>query len=104
MGIEFPSRTLLRIAYYYHQVKRLSADDPGNNPYGEPPYTSLEHRGMQIEFEVDYSQEYLLLNQGRVHVLNFNCPHHDYYHEDAAVMASQMQDFVRSLETASELG
>ena len=94
----------MRIAYYYHQGKRLPADDPGNNPYGELLCTSLERRGVQVEFEVDYSQEYLLRNRGRIDVLHFNWPHHDYYHEDASIMASQMQDFVRSLEKARELG
>ena len=94
----------MRIAYYYHQGKRLPADDPGNNPYGELLCTSLERLGVQVEFEVDYSQEYLRRNQGRIDVLHFNWPHHDYYDDDASVMARQMQDFVQSLEKARELG
>ena len=99
-----PPRAVLRVAYYYHQGERLPADHPKNNPYGELLCSALERRGVEVEFEVDYSLDYLERNRGRIDVLHHNWPHHDYYHDDRAVMVRQMRDFVRSLETARELG
>lgn len=59
---------------------------------------------MAVEFTVDFDEGYLRRNQGRVDVLDFNWPHHDYYHDDAAIMERQMRSFVGNLQLARDLG
>ena len=94
----------MRIAYYYHQRERLSPSHEGNNPYGALLCEALERQGAEVEYSVDYSPEYLRRNQGRIDVLHWQWPHHDYYHDDAEIMQRQMEDLVASLELARELG
>jgi len=96
--------SVLRVAYYYHQSKRLAADHEGNNPYGALLCDALERHGLEVEYSVDYSPEYLRRNQGRIDVLHWQWPHHDYYHDDAEIMQRQMEDLLSSLELARELG
>ena len=94
----------MRVAYYYHQGRRLPPSDPNNNPYGELLCQALERRGVEVEFTLPFDEDYLRRNQGRIDILHFNWPHHDYYHDDAALMEQRMQAFVGNLELARELG
>lgn len=94
----------MRVAYYYHQAQRLRRDDPNSNPYGELLCEALERRGVAIEFTIACGADYLYRNQGRIDVLHFNWPHHDYYHADAAIMERRMAAFVGDLQLARGLG
>lgn len=94
----------MRVAYYYHLAQRLPPADPKNNPYGELLCRALERRGVEVEFTIDFDEGYLRRNRGRIDVLHFNWPHHDYYHDDAAIMGRQMRTFVGNLALARELG
>jgi beta-1,4-mannosyltransferase len=94
----------MRVAYYYHQPQRLRRDDTNNNPYGTLLCEALERRGVAVEFTVDFDEDYLRRNRGRVDVLHFNWPHHDYYHDDAAIMERRMRVFIGNLQLARDLG
>lgn len=94
----------MRVAFYYHQPNRLPASHEGNNPYGTLLSDALHRIGVEVEYEMDYSQDYLRKNQGRVHVLHFHWPHHDYYNDDIRIMQRQMRKMLDSLKLARELG
>ncbi len=94
----------MRVAFYYHQQKRLPANHEGNNPYGALLAEALERRGVEMVFETNCSPEYLRRNQGRIQVLHLHWPHHDYYNDDERIMQRQMEELAASLELARELG
>jgi beta-1,4-mannosyltransferase len=94
----------VRVAYYYGQAERYPPGDHRTNPYGPLLCEALERRGAAVEFAVDFDEEYLRRNRGRVDVLHFNWPHYDYYDDDAATMERRMRAFVGNMELARELG
>ena len=94
----------MRLAYYYHQTERFPPDHEGSNPYGALLCEALERQGVEVEYSVDYSPEYLRRNQGLIDVLHLQWPQHEYYHDDPEIMHRQMMDLVASLELARELG
>ncbi len=94
----------MRVAFYYHQDRPLPPDHEGSNPYGALLAEALERHGAQVEYTREYSREYLRRNSGRIQVLHFHWPHHDYFHPDARIMQERMREMAASLELARELG
>ena len=94
----------MRVAFYYLQDRPLPPDHEGSNPYGALLTEALERQGIKVEYTRDYSPEYLRRNRGRIQVLHFHWPHHDYFHPDARIMQERMREMVASLELARDLG
>lgn len=94
----------MRVAFYYHQGRPLPPDHEGSNPYGALLTGALERHGVQVEYTRDYSPEYLRRNSGRIQVLHFHWPHHDYFHPERRIMEARMRELAASLELARELG
>ena len=94
----------MRVAFYYHQDRPRPPDHEGSNPYGALLTEALERRGVEVEYTRDYSPEYLRRSRGRIQVLHFHWPHHDYFHPDARIMVEQMRELAASWELARELG
>lgn len=94
----------MRVAFYYLQDRPLPPDHEGSNPYGALLTEALERQGAQVEYTRDYSPEYLRRNRGRIHVLHFHWPHHDYFHPDPRIMEARMREMAASLELARDLG
>ncbi len=96
--------SVVRVAFYYHQDRPLPPDHEGSNPYGALLTEALERQGVRVEYTRDYSPEYLRRNSGRIQVLHFHWPHHDYFHPERYIMEERMRGMVASLELARELG
>ena len=94
----------MRVAFYYHQDRPLPPDHEGSNPYGALLTEALERLGVKVEYTRNYSPEYLRRNRGRIQVLHFHWPHHDYFHPKRRVMEERMREMAASLELARELG
>ena len=83
---------------------RFPPDHEGSNPYGALLTEALERRGVEVEYTRDYSPEYLRRNSGRIQVLHFHWPHHDYFHPERRIMEARMREMAASLELARKLG
>lgn len=94
----------MRVAFYYHQDRPLPPDHEGSNPYGALLTEALERHGAEVEYTRDYSPGYLRRNSGRIQVLHFHWPHHDYFHPDPGIMEKRMREMAASLELARDLG
>ena len=94
----------MRVAFYYHQDRPVPPDHEGSNPYGALLTEALERNGVEVEYTRDCSPGYLRRNSGRIQVLHFHWPHHDYFHPERRIMEDRMREMAASLELARELG
>jgi glycosyltransferase involved in cell wall biosynthesis len=94
----------MRVAYYYNIPQRLARDHPEHNPYGTLLCEALERRAVEVEFTMRFDADYLRQNHGRIQILHMNWLQPLYYHDDAPIMERQMDEFVRNLALARELG
>jgi beta-1,4-mannosyltransferase len=93
----------MRVAYYYGQ-SRLPPHDAVTNPYGPLLAAALERRGVDIEFALDFDEQFLRENRERIDILHLNWPHFFYYDDDPAIMERQLAAFIGCLDLARGLG
>jgi beta-1,4-mannosyltransferase len=92
----------VRVAFYYGTLREPNDQ---TNPYGNLLADALASQGVEVEYVLDHSEEWIRANAGRFDVMHWHWPSHE-YNDPASRSGTQqrMEQFLRELRLARSLG